>query len=1027
MKYKYIMLAIFICFLDIVSVKALDNNVTTFDLDKTQLQEYVKATAYQYYYKNNYTDYEQGTLDNANNTVKTNSFMFRNFSITPEELNESNSVNFDCASFIANVYMNSLGYYFADYYKFSPTYYFYYNSNNYYHRTNSSINYYTYGLLYTGRGFNIDMINNIINNKQTYSKGKIYEYDNNNLLTFHYLATGNETEEEIEAFYEKFDTKLQDGDIISITRIKSGKTLRHALLYFSDIDDQYTYRAREGFLHSTGVDYSFSDPTKGDDTRSITIIEMPYFKKSTKYEKGYFFTDTSSGYSPYSISIIRPINEVLQSKYTNVYNRKYGSNVTSKNTISRSELKNLKIENNAYYYNGENYKELSSYNSLNIGETVKYSLKLTNISSTSNYVVSVSDIIPKNTEYIKCDNCNYDSKTNKVTWTNLEINSNSEYILEYYVKVGNTTNIKNNGFKIITYNNNVLSMPKLSYSVYPTFREEEQTKLIASINEIKNSGANLSKTSILQNIYKSVEINLGRVDYYKNSTFTTTVNGYVRKSNSYSDSYYVNAMVVPGLYGGLDVRGNLDKIRTRNIELKYLEIGDLIIFGNIENSYIYLGKIKGEHTLVDTNYNYYTGDDAVNKLRTIYTYSNFIILRPSKGRLVNAKFDYNGKYENKIIKLSSGNKFSLEYPSVTNTINYDYEENSNINFKDSDSIVNKLISWSYNENIVTNNSIVPYQNNITLKATYENNSLILPFPNIEDKAFDGWYNENGDKVGNANENYIPNKSQTLYAKWHQNNKASISLVSIPVCNFTFEETTVEANTLAKFNVSCDGYYRFTGFENKDIKITKEGTNGYTFVMPNKDIKLVPTYTIDLPKVSNFKAVPVTYNKIKISWNKLNSADGYEIYKCNSTNCKLLTTTQNNTYYTTYGVLTGYRSYYKVRAYKFINDKKVVGILSNMTSAKTSLSQPTNLKLSKIGSRSLKISWNKVSGAHGYYIYRSVNKNSGYKKIATTTKNYYVNRYLKKKQTYYYKVKAYRNVNGKKVVSNYSITKYKRIF
>ncbi|MDD3745508.1 MAG: fibronectin type III domain-containing protein [Anaerostipes sp.] len=72
-------------------------------------------------------------------------------------------------------------------------------------------------------------------------------------------------------------------------------------------------------------------------------------------------------------------------------------------------------------------------------------------------------------------------------------------------------------------------------------------------------------------------------------------------------------------------------------------------------------------------------------------------------------------------------------------------------------------------------------------------------------------------------------------------------------------------------------------------------------------------------------------------------------------------------------------------------------------------------------KSIKISWGEMKSATGYAVYRSTKKNSGYKKIATTTskKRSFVNTSLKRKKTYYYKVRAYRKINKKNYYSSYS--------
>ena len=63
------------------------------------------------------------------------------------------------------------------------------------------------------------------------------------------------------------------------------------------------------------------------------------------------------------------------------------------------------------------------------------------------------------------------------------------------------------------------------------------------------------------------------------------------------------------------------------------------------------------------------------------------------------------------------------------------------------------------------------------------------------------------------------------------------------------------------------------------------------------------------------------------------------------------------------------------------------------------------------------------------IYRSLKKTSGFKAVKTITKGTtltFTNKSLKKGKRYYYKIRAYRTVSGKKVFSAYSAVKYVRI-
>lgn len=68
-----------------------------------------------------------------------------------------------------------------------------------------------------------------------------------------------------------------------------------------------------------------------------------------------------------------------------------------------------------------------------------------------------------------------------------------------------------------------------------------------------------------------------------------------------------------------------------------------------------------------------------------------------------------------------------------------------------------------------------------------------------------------------------------------------------------------------------------------------------------------------------------------------------------------------------------------------------------------------------------IKWNKQKGVKKYTIYRSLKKDKGYKKIATTKNRIYKNKKLKENKTYYYKIKGkgYSNIVRKvRVRGNY---------
>ena len=99
-------------------------------------------------------------------------------------------------------------------------------------------------------------------------------------------------------------------------------------------------------------------------------------------------------------------------------------------------------------------------------------------------------------------------------------------------------------------------------------------------------------------------------------------------------------------------------------------------------------------------------------------------------------------------------------------------------------------------------------------------------------------------------------------------------------------------------------------------------------------------------------------------------------------------------------------------------KKYIGT----SSAKAMITRPST-PTAKVtaGTRKATITWNKVTGASGYEVYMSTSKNGTYSKVkavASSTKTL-TKTGLTKGKRYYFKVKAYKTINGVKVFSSAS--------
>lgn len=184
------------------------------------------------------------------------------------------------------------------------------------------------------------------------------------------------------------------------------------------------------------------------------------------------------------------------------------------------------------------------------------------------------------------------------------------------------------------------------------------------------------------------------------------------------------------------------------------------------------------------------------------------------------------------------------------------------------------------------------------------------------------------------------------------------------------------------------------------------------------------YNIEVKPMTKISAKAKSSSTVKLSWPAVDGAEGYSIY--NASNNKRIANTKSTSY--THKKLTGGKTYkYKVRPYKVSDGGTYYGDFSNTVKAVTNPKAP-KIKL-KAGKGQVKVSWKKISGANGYEVYRSTKKSKGYKKVATIKKAStvkYTNKKLKKNKKYYFKVRAYKIVNKKKLYSSYSSPKQVKV-
>jgi N-acetylmuramoyl-L-alanine amidase len=150
-------------------------------------------------------------------------------------------------------------------------------------------------------------------------------------------------------------------------------------------------------------------------------------------------------------------------------------------------------------------------------------------------------------------------------------------------------------------------------------------------------------------------------------------------------------------------------------------------------------------------------------------------------------------------------------------------------------------------------------------------------------------------------------------------------------------------------------------------------------------------------------VQASVTSIKLTWNAVEGAETYKIYRAKKGQAYKLIQTQQGTSYTNEKLKTGTKYYYKVTAVK--GDKE--SGYSNTVSLYAAAKSVTKFKAKSNEYNKITLTWKKSSGATKYIIYRSTNQTSGFKEIKTLTSTNYTNK-VKTGITYYYKIVSYTN-------------------
>lgn len=205
------------------------------------------------------------------------------------------------------------------------------------------------------------------------------------------------------------------------------------------------------------------------------------------------------------------------------------------------------------------------------------------------------------------------------------------------------------------------------------------------------------------------------------------------------------------------------------------------------------------------------------------------------------------------------------------------------------------------------------------------------------------------------------------------------------------------------------------FKIKSIATLKDDIGEIRLESPMSDKSSICTKPLG---VQDAQVNSQTDTTVNLEWAEVTGADGYNVYQYNSSKkiFELVGSSKNNTYIQK-KLNSGSIYRYRIKAYK--GEKDNTGSYSNLVKTGT-LPAKVGISSIKVGTGKVRISWNKASGASGYYIYKSTKPNGNYEKVATirgVNNISYELENLKNNTIYYFKVSAYKDIYGENKEGN----------
>lgn len=407
----------------------------------------------------------------------------------------------------------------------------------------------------------------------------------------------------ISALLSQVRGQLQVGDLLTYRHGETSGSSGHVIMYIGN--DTFIHCSGSSYYYSNTPSTSYDKGTTVEKTNgAVQLLSADDVFTNTSSTR-YLFKVTASD-TVYNFSLLRPMNRGL---------------TPTEESKGRMGIQGVSVEKSV---------SVDQYGAVNAGETVTYTVTLNNTGAVNCTGVTFEEILPDTLSYVSgTEGMAVTGQT--LTWTG-EIPASTTVTLTYTVKVNasvssgtliQSTETTIGGVGINDLTNTVSGM---SDSELAAVAQNAKDK---ADNAVKNEFTN--PMLFIQYLYD------GYVGSYQ--TVSTALAAVIDSTNNtYMTDTDLSEILVPNLYGGLDIKSGFvtDCNRSRLIMEDHLEIGDIILAEYSGKSIVFV--YVGDSTLIgidsadDTCTTYTISGDAyssANILVTLIAYDRFAILRPS--------------------------------------------------------------------------------------------------------------------------------------------------------------------------------------------------------------------------------------------------------------------------------------------------------------------------------------------------------------------------------------------------------------